>query len=89
MTNSLTLKQCHFPKQSRIFQSTSADFLKAYPTGQLRFFSLIRGGYSYGEGTAGLRPGERTAAPPLASKATTRSAPPFEQYFKCKVKNVS
>ena len=52
------------------------------------FLSLIRGSYSYGEGT-GLRPGERTAAPPLASKATTRSAPPFEQYFKCKVKNVS
>lgn len=91
MTNSLSLKQCHFVGQSSILflKYIYESFQGLYNPDRIRFFSLIRGGYSYGEGTAGLRPGERTAAPPLASKATTRSAPPFEQYFKCKVKNVS
>ena len=54
MTNSLLLKQCHFVGQSSIL------FPKVYPTNLFKacttqtgyvFLSLIRGSYSYGEGT--------------------------------------
>lgn len=92
MTNSLSLKQCHFVGQSSILfpKYIYESFQGLYNPDRIRFLSLIRGSYSYGEDTAGLRPGERTAAAPLAIDWRRRHALfPFKQYFKCKVKNVS
>lgn len=91
MTNSLLLKQCHFVGQSSILfpKYIYESFQGLYNPDRIRFLSLIRGSYSYGEGT-GLHPGNRTAAAPLAIDWRRRHALfPFEQYFKCKVKNVS
>ena len=83
MTNSLSLKQCHFVGQSSILfpKYIYESFQGLYNPDRIRFLSLIRGSYSYGE---------RTAAAPLAIDWRHRHALfPFEQYFKCKVKNVS
>lgn len=62
MTNSLSLKQCHFVGQSSILfpKYIYESFQGLYKPDRIRFFSLIRGSYSYGE---------RTAAPPLATQA--------------------
>ena len=58
MTNSLTLKQCHFPKQSRIiFPKYFCRFPQGlYNPDRIRFLSLIRGSYSYGGGHDGAPP---------------------------------
>ena len=74
MTNSLSLKQCHFVGQSSILfpKYIYESFQVLYNPDRIRFLSLIRGSYSYGEGT-GLHPGMRTAATPLVSEATTRN----------------
>ena len=70
MTNSLSLKQCHFVGQSSILfpKYIYESFQGLYNPDRIRFLSLIRGSYSYGEGT-GLRPGMRTAAAPLATRS--------------------
>ena len=62
MTNSLSLKQCHFVGQSSILfpKYIYESFQGLYNPDRIRFLSLIRGSYSYGE---------RTAAPPLATQA--------------------
>ena len=67
MPNSLKLRQCHFEGQSSIlFSKNFYRFYQGlYNPDRIRFLSLIRGSYSYGE---------RTAAAPLAMRATTRSA---------------
>ena len=94
MTNSLSLKQCHFVGQSSILfpKYIYESFQGLYNPDRIRFLSLIRGSYSYGEGT-GLHPGMRTAAAPLATRSNDAQRRhaffPFKQYFKCKVKNVS
>ena len=94
MTNSLLLKQCHFVGQSSILfpKYIYESFQGLYNPDRIRFLSLIRGSYSYGEGT-GLHPGMRTAAAPLATRSNDAQRRhaffPFIQYFKCKVKNVS
>lgn len=56
MTNSLSLKQCHFVGQSSILfpKYIYESFQGLYNPDRIRFLSLIRGSYSYGEGTAGL-----------------------------------
>ena len=70
MTNSLSLKQCHFVGQSSILflKYIYESFQGLYNPDRIRFLSLIRGSYSYGEGT-GLHPGMRTAAAPLATRS--------------------
>ena len=77
MTNSLSLKQCHFVGQSSILFSKYIyeSFQGLYNQTGYVFLSLIRGSYSYGEGT-GLRPGMRTAAAPLAIDWRRRHTPP-------------
>lgn len=83
MTNSLSLKQCHFVGQSSILFSKYIyeSFQGLYNPDRIRFLSLIRGSYSYGESDSGW---------PLAIAWRRRHTLfPFEQYFKCKVKNVS
>ena len=53
MTNSLSLKQCHFVGQSSILfpKYIYESFQGLYNPDRIRFLSLIRGSYSYGEGT--------------------------------------
>ena len=57
MTNSLLLKQCHFVGQNSILfpKYIYESFQGLYNPDRIRFLSLIRGSYSYGEGT-GLHP---------------------------------
>lgn len=52
MTNSLSLKQCHFVGQSSILfpKYIYESFQGLYNPDRIRFLSLIRGSYSYGGG---------------------------------------
>mgnify|MGYP004561036097 FL=1 len=54
MPNSLKLRQCHFEGQSSIlFSKNFYRFYQGlYNPDRIRFLSLIRGSYSYGERTA-------------------------------------
>lgn len=58
MTNSLTLKQCHFVGQSSILfpKYIYESFQGLYNPDRIRFLSLIRGSYSYGGGHDGAPP---------------------------------
>ena len=55
MTNSLSLKQCHFVGQSSILfpKYIYESFQGLYNPDRIRFLSLIRGSYSYGEPDSG------------------------------------
>lgn len=55
MTNSLSLKQCHFVGQSSILfpKYIYESFQGLYNPDRIRFLSLIRGSYSYGESDSG------------------------------------
>ena len=95
MTNSLSLKQCHFVGQSSILfpKYIYESFQGLYNPDRIRFLSLIRGSYSYGGGHDGAPP--RDADSDCAASQRSNDAQrshaffPFKQYFKCKVKNVS
>lgn len=58
MTNSLSLKQCHFVGQSSILFSKYIyeSFQGLYNPDRIRFLSLIRCSYSYGGGHDGAPP---------------------------------
>ena len=87
MTNSLSLKQCHFVGQSSILfpKYIYESFQGLYNPDRIRFLSLIRGSYSYGEPDSGC-----AVSHTRSNDAQRRHAFfPFKQYFKCKVKNVS
>ena len=58
MTNSLSLKQCHFVGQSSILfpKYIYESFQGLYTPDRIRFLSLIRGSYSYGGGHDGAPP---------------------------------
>ena len=58
MTNSLSLKQCHFVGQSSILflKYIYESFQGLYNPDRIRFLSLIRGSYSYGGGHDGAPP---------------------------------
>ena len=58
MTNSLSLKQCHFVGQSSILfpKYIYESFQGLYNPDRIRFLSLIRGSYSYGEPDNGAPP---------------------------------
>lgn len=58
MTNSLSLKQCHFVGQSSILfpKYIYESFQGLYNPDRIRFLSLIRGSYSYGGGHNGAPP---------------------------------
>ena len=60
MTNSLSLKQCHFVGQSSILfpKYIYESFQGLYNPDRIRFLSLIRGSYSYGEGDGALLPSD-------------------------------
>lgn len=60
MTNSLSLKQCHFVGQSSILfpKYIYESFQGLYNPDRIRFLSLIRGSYSYGGGHDGAPPRE-------------------------------
>ena len=50
MTNSLSLKQCHVGQSSILFPKYIYEsFQGLYNPDRIRFLSLIRGSYSYGE----------------------------------------
>ena len=66
MTNSLSLKQCHFVGQSSILFH---KYIYEYFNGLVVVILM-------GEDTTGLRPGMRTAAAPLAIDWRRRHAPP-------------
>lgn len=95
MTNSLSLKQCHFVGQSSILfpKYIYESFQGLYNPDRIRFLSLIRGSYSYGGGHDGAPPRDADSGCALATRSNDAQRRhaffPFKQYFKCKVKNVS
>ena len=64
MTNSLSLKQCHFVGQSSILfpKYIYESFQGLYNPDRIRFLSLIRGSYSYGEPDSGYAVSHRLEA---------------------------
>ena len=86
MTNSLSLKQCHFVGQSSILfpKYIYESFQGLYNPDRIRFFPSF---------VVVILMGNRTAAAPLATRSNDAQRRhaffPFKQYFKCKVKNVS
>lgn len=64
MTNSLSLKQCHFVGQSSILfpKYIYESFQGLYNPDRIRFLSLIRGSYSYGEPDSGCAASHRLEA---------------------------
>jgi hypothetical protein len=95
MTNSLSLKHCHFVGQSSILflKYIYESFQGLYNPDRIRFLSLIRGSYSYGGGHDGAPPRDADSGCAVSYAKQRRAAQarffPFKQYFKCKVKNVS
>ena len=77
MTNSLTLKQCHFVGQSSILFSKYIyeSFQGLYNQTGYVFYPSFVVVILMGNRTTGLRPGMRTAAPPLAIDWRRRHAP--------------
>ena len=81
MTNSLTLKQCHFVGQSSILfpKYICESFQGLYTPDRIRFLSLIRGSYSYGEPDDGAPPRDAdsgSAASHASRDPAVRGSPP-------------
>ena len=76
MTNSLSLKQCHFVGQSRILfpKYIYESFQGLYNPDRIRFLSLIRGSYSYGEPDCGCAVSHRLEAQARSSRLMIRMA---------------
>ena len=76
MTNSLSLKQCHFVGQSSILfpKYIYESFQGLYNPDRIRFLSLIRGSYSYGEPDSGCAVSQRLEAQARSSSLMIRMA---------------
>ena len=76
MTNSLSLKQCHFVGQSSILfpKYIYESFQGLYNPDRIRFLSLIRGSYSYGEPDSGCAVSNRLEAQARSSSLMIRMA---------------
>ena len=76
MTNSLSLKQCHFVGQSSILflKYIYESFQGLYNPDRIRFLSLIRGSYSYGEPDSGCAVSYRLEAQARSSSLMIRMA---------------
>ena len=76
MPNSLTLKQCHFVGQSSILfpKYIYESFQGLYNPDRIRFLSLIRGSYSYGEPDSGCAVSHRLEAQARSSSLMIRMA---------------
>ena len=76
MTNSLSLKQCHFVGQSSILfpKYIYESFQGLYNPDRIRFLSLIRGSYSYGEPVSGCAVSHRLEAQARSSSLMIRMA---------------
>ena len=76
MTNSLSLKQCHFVGQSSILfpKYIYESFQGLYNPDRIRFLSPIRGSYSYGEPDSGCAVSHSLEAQALSSRLMIRMA---------------
>ena len=76
MTNSLSLKQCHFVGQSSILflKYIYESFQGMYNPDRIRFLSLIRGSYSYGVPDCGCAVSHRLEAQARSSRLMIRMA---------------
>ena len=76
MPNSLKLRQCHFEGQSSIlFSKNFYRFYQGlYNPDRIRFLSLIRGSYSYGEPDSGCAVSHRLKAQARSSSLMIRMA---------------
>ena len=76
LTNSLSLKQCHFVGQSSILfpKYIYESFQGLYNPDRIRFLSLIRGSYSYGEPDSGCAVSHRLEAQARSSSLMIRMA---------------
>ena len=76
MTNSLSLKQCHFVGQSSILfpKYIYESFQGLYNPDRIRFLSLIRGSYSYGEPDCCCAVSHRLEAQARSSRLMIRMA---------------